>query len=265
MINIGSLLKADVETPTIQPQVVFDIGNINVSSSMLSGILLTFLLILFAIVVSPYIKTNGKPTKIQLVMEIIYLYIFDLVAKISGDGKVARKIMPIIMAIMIFIGFSNILLIIPGLSSITFNGNTVFSTNTSDLNSTFGIAVVAVLWTHWLSIRQFNIFGHINKFIKVGTVFNEFKKGPAAGALSIIDFFVGLLDIVSEFAKSLSLSLRLFGNMFAGEILSSLLLQAFAIILPVALLGMSLFTGVLQAIVFGALVSSYFGAALKEE
>lgn len=264
-MDFGSLLKLNIEAPTIQPQIVFDIGSTNISSAMLSGILLTILLAIFALVVSPFIKTTGKPTKVQVMLESIYSYIYDLVEKIAGDKKVARKIMPIIMAIMVFIGFSNILMIIPGLSSISFNGNTVFSTNTSDLNSTFGIAAVAVLWTHWLSIRQFNIFGHINKYIKVGTVYNEFKKGPAAGALSIIDFFVGLLDIVSEFAKSLSLSLRLFGNMFAGEILSSLLLQAFAIILPVALLGMSLFTGVLQAIVFGALVSSYFGAALKEE
>jgi F-type H+-transporting ATPase subunit a len=125
--------------------------------------------------------------------------------------------------------------------------------------------VAVIIWTQVYSIQKFNIFGHINKYVKVTTVINGFKQGIGPGMLSIIDFLIGLLDIVSELAKSLSLSIRLFGNMFAGELLSGIVLSAFALVAPVPLMLLALFTGFLQALVFGALTSSYFGLALSDD
>lgn len=81
--------------------------------------------------------------------------------------------------------------------------------------------------------------------------------------MAIIDFIIGLLDIVSEFAKIISLSLRLFGNMYAGEILATLILGSFAYVIPIAWTSMSLLSGVIQAIVFGSLTTAYYMLAVK--
>ena len=81
--------------------------------------------------------------------------------------------------------------------------------------------------------------------------------------MKLIDFFVGVLDMVGEVAKSLSLSLRLFGNMFAGDLLMGVFFGLFALVLPAAWTVMSLFSGGIQALVFGALSASFCASALK--
>jgi len=73
---------------------------------------------------------------------------------------------------------------------------------------------------------------------------------------------IGLLDIVSEFAKVISLSLRLFGNMYAGDVLAAILLGTLAIAVPAPWLAMNLLVGVLQALVFGALTAAYYSLAV---
>ena len=81
------------------------------------------------------------------------------------------------------------------------------------------------------------------------------------------DFFlllIFLLDIVSEVAKVVSLSLRLFGNMYAGDVLAAILLGAFAAIVPVPWLAMNLLVGVLQAMVFGSLTAAYYTLAIEK-
>ncbi|MDQ7020939.1 MAG: F0F1 ATP synthase subunit A [Candidatus Dojkabacteria bacterium] len=190
----------------------------------------------------------------------------DLIAKIVGDKEVGRKIMPAISAVFVYILIDNVLgILIPFLGAVTYDGSSIFVTSTSDLNTTFGIASTVVLWTHYESIKKNNPIKHILKFIKLDSVANGIKKGPGGVGLALIDVFIGILDIVSEFAKSLSLSLRLFANMFAGEVLMTLLLSSLALVLPISLMFMGIFTGTLQALVFAALSASYFGAALKDD
>ena len=83
--------------------------------------------------------------------------------------------------------------------------------------------------------------------------------------LAIIDFLIGLLDIISEVAKVISLSLRLFGNMYAGEVLAGVVLGAFALIVPTPLVAMSILVAVLQAVVFGSLTAAYYTLAVQKE
>lgn len=248
----------------IQAEILFTIAGVPVTSTMMSGLLLTVTFILLAIAIYPKLNVNGVPGKLQTFLEMLYGALYDLVEKISGSPKVARQIMPIILAIVFYIGLSNTFMTLPVIGSLQYEGKSLFVSNTKDLNSTLGIAITAVLWTHILSIIKFNPVGHLFKFIKIDVVFNGFKKGIGAGLLSIIDLFIGILDIVSEFAKALSLSLRLFGNMFAGEILASLLMAAFALVLPVPIMFYGMFSGLVQAVIFGALVTSYFGGALAD-
>ena len=112
------------------------------------------------------------------------------------------------------------------------------SANT-DINTTLAIALVAMFLVHFWGFRALGIFGHLGKFI-------NFKQGP-------IGFFVGILEAISEVARIISFTFRLFGNIFAGEVL----LVALAFLLPVIgiipFLGLELFVGVIQAFIFSML------------
>jgi F-type H+-transporting ATPase subunit a len=70
-----------------------------------------------------------------------------------------------------------------------------------------------------ISLYDYGFFGYVNKFIQIKEVISSFRKSIKDGLFAIVNFFIGLLDIISELAKIISLSLRLFGNVYAGEVL----------------------------------------------
>jgi F-type H+-transporting ATPase subunit a len=248
----------------LSSNIIGNIGGVPISSDILTSILVTIVIAVFGIWLNKRISITGVPSKGQIVLEAIYTYAYELIEKISGDKKIAKKVKGIIISLMVFISISNSILIIPGLSSLTIDGRPIFTTNVTSLNTTLALATVAILWTQAMSISKFSLWGHFNKYIRINAVISGFKQGVVQGLMSIVEILLGFLDMVSEIAKILSLSLRLFGNMFAGDILMRLLVSFFAIILPVFLNFYGIFSGVLQAIVFGALVASYFGSALKD-
>ena len=102
------------------------------------------------------------------------------------------------------------------------------------------------------------VFSHLGHFIKVQPIISGFKKSLGAGFLGIVEFFVGLIEIIGELAKVISLSLRLFGNIFAHEVLMIILLGSLAIGVPAIWMGMGILVGVVQAIVFMALITVYY-------
>jgi F-type H+-transporting ATPase subunit a len=120
------------------------------------------------------------------------------------------------------------------------------SANT-DLNTTLAIAIVAMVMIHWWGFRALGVFGHAGKFI-------NFKGGP-------IGLFVGVLELVSEVARVISFAFRLFGNIFAGEVL----LIAMAFLIPlvglVPFMGMELFVGMIQAFIFAMLTLVFAATA----
>lgn len=261
---MDSFFQVKSELLAVQSEIIFEIAGIPFTNSMLSALLVTFLVILLCIWASN-LKKAEVPGRFQLAIETLFQSALSFVDNITGDSKVTRQIFPIIGTLLIYLLLANTFLVIPGLTSIQIDGKQIFRPTTTDFNATFGIAVAILIFVHLFMVRKDNIIVYIGKYIRIGDVVKGFSKGIGPGLLSIIDLFIGLLDIISELAKSLSLSLRLFGNMFAGELLSAVMMGIFAIFLPIPFLVISLFSGVIQAIVFGALSASYFGIALKDD
>lgn len=255
----------------VQSNILFSIGDFPVTNSMLAGIVLTIFIIIFSIFLARNTKQSVVPSKFQILVELMYEIFLGFISSVAGSKKVGKRILSIIGTVFIYIGISNILTLFPILDSLTYELPTgeivsLLRTHTSDINATFGIAASIVLWTQAFSIQKKNIFKHLNQYIRIGYVYNGFKKGIGDGLISLIDLLLlGPLDLISEIAKSLSLSLRLFGNMLAGLILGSIVLGALALFAPIPLILYGVFTGILQALVFGALSASYFGSALAEE
>ncbi|PIR74381.1 MAG: hypothetical protein COU35_02945 [Candidatus Magasanikbacteria bacterium CG10_big_fil_rev_8_21_14_0_10_47_10] len=250
------------EQASIQPETIFLVRSWPVTNAMLMGLLVTAIIFIVSIIIT--YRSKILPSKFQTVIEIMVEGFFHLVTQITGSDGTGRKLLPLIGAIFVFFGMSNLIGLVPGLTSLTFDGVSFLRTPTNDFNMTFSIALSMVLLTQIASIRHFGVFGHLGKYFKLKELIAGFRQGIGAGAIAFIEFLIGLLDIVSEVAKVISLSLRLFGNMYAGEVLAAILLGAFALAIPSVWLVMNLLVAVIQALVFGALTAAYFQLAVAD-
>ncbi|MGQ9599615.1 MAG: F0F1 ATP synthase subunit A [Anaerolineae bacterium] len=141
---------------------------------------------------------------------------------------------------------------------------------TTDLNITLGLAFVSVLLTQYFGVKALGL-GYFGKFIAVGRIVKAFaRKGLGCGGriaalfMGIIDLFIGVVESISEIAKIVSFSFRLFGNIFAGEVL--LVVMAFLIPYLVSLpfYGLEIFVGLVQALVFMMLTVAFFVVAISQ-
>lgn len=255
------MFQVAVEQPAVQPETVFTLSGIPFTNAMLTNLLVLGIFILLGYIISR--RKSPVPTGFFVIVETMVESFLNLLEQITGKRETAKQLLGIVGAIFLYMGVSNLILLIPGVSSFSYNGVSIFRTPTNDFNTTFSIALAVIIWTNVMSIKVFGIFGHLGKFFKFKDVYLGFKKSIGDGMLSIIDFLIGLLDIISEVAKVVSLSLRLFGNMYAGEVLAAILLGAFAILVPAPWLAMNLLVGVLQALVFGALTAAYYTLAVE--
>ena len=122
-----------------------------------------------------------------------------------------------------------------------------FRSANTDLNTTLAIAVVAMFMVHFWAFRALGFLGHAGKFI-------NFRQGP-------IGLFVGLLELISEVARLISFTFRLFGNIFAGEVLLAAMIFLIPLIGIIPFLGLELFVGLIQAFIFSMLTLVFAAAA----
>ncbi len=257
------MFRLSREIPNVSPETIFEIGGFKIANSTMLSFLILVIFTILAIFVFRKFKERG--TKFQYVIEMAYESILGLVKQITGSKKHAIIIFPLIGALVFYIMTSNLIGLIPGLSTITYDGKAIFRSPTSDFNTTFGLALGCVILLQFVSAKDFGFFGHLGKYFKFKEIFIGFKNGISSGIMSLIEFAIGLLDIIGEFARVVSLSLRLFGNMYAGEVLATLILGAFAYFVPLVWTAMSTLSGVIQSIVFGSLVASYYILSVKAE
>ena len=227
---------------TLAAEKLFSIGPIPVTNSILTTWIVTMLLIAFAYFATR--KISPIPNFLQNIAESMVEALADLVASVAGDKT--KVFLPIVASFFFFILLGNYLGLFPGVGTIGFheivNGKEVFipffrSIN-SDLNTTVALALVSVIATHYLAIKYLGLGGYIGKFLSLNPIF----------------LFVGILEIIGEATKILSLSFRLFGNIFAGEVLlTTAANKLFAFIVPVPFYMLELLVGFVQALIFAML------------
>ena len=261
-----SLLHVQEEIPSIAAPTLGNVGPFTVATSSITILLITILLIGLCVGVS---RSKLIPGKFQNLMEILYEKIADFITSIVGTKEKAKVIIPYVGSLMVYLLVANLLPMMPGISgfSIMIDGEHVplFRGATTDFNTTFGLALAVVVTMQIVGMKEQGVFGYLSHFIQIKQVVTGFRKSVGEGAVSIIGFLVGLIEIISELAKMLSLSLRLFGNLFAHEVLTVILLGAFAYGVPAIWMGMGVLVGVVQSIVFVALVTVYYSLVLKKE
>mgnify|MGYP001304207039 CR=1 FL=1 len=249
----------------ISPDVLFKLGSFPVTNTLLATILVTFAIIVALALINLKGLKLKNVSKAQAMLEITVGAMYDFTENIIGNKEITKKVFPLIGTLFVYIAISNLFTtFLPFMDGFRYEGMPLFRTPTTDFNVTVSMALAMVVLSQIFGIGKKNIFRYLGNFFRVGAVIRGFRKGIGAGLLSLVDVFIGLLDIVSEIAKVVSLSLRLFGNMFAGVVIIAVLMSIFAAFLPIPIILLSLLSGVIQAIVFGALVSSYFSSALSD-
>lgn len=226
-----------MEEISLKAQELFNIGGLGITNSLLLTLVVSLILASGAFIVSR--KINIIPGKLQGVAEMGMESLLGLMESILGSMEKAQKYFPLIATIFIFILTSNLLGIFPGVGSFMFKigGKEVslFRSPASDLNFTLAFAVVSVFVTNILGMISVGVFSHIGKFLNF---------------VNPISFFIGILELVSELVKVISLSFRLFGNVFAGEVLLTIIFFLVPYFMPLPFLFLELFIGIIQAFIF---------------
>ena len=231
---------------------LFTIGSFEVTNALLTGAIATLLLVAALVYTAKKVQ-NGAYNRfvgfMQWAVETLLAQVDDVVT----DHKLARKIAPLAITIFLFVLVNYWMGILPGVGPITIDGIPVLRSLTADLNFTIALAVVTMVAVQFYAIRRHGFFGNAGRYIR-----NPLKDPIGA--------FEGFLELIGEFSRLVALSLRLFGNTFAGEVLLILIavlsgyLAAFS--LPVVMV-FELFIGFIQAYVFFMLTLIF--AALAQE
>ena len=256
--------------PPLAAEPMFFIGNFAVTNTMINAWVAVVFFIVVALMISR--KRADVPRGLQNVVEWLLEAGLNFAESVTGNREQAKRFFPLAMTIFLFVLFSNWLGLLPGTGSIG-----VFQLNhgevelipllrpaSSDLNLTLAMASFSILMTHLFGVFAIGVWRHANKFVNIRGVVHALSKGPMAIVVALIEFLVGLIELVGEAAKTLSLSLRLFGNVFAGEVLLTVLSGMLAFGLPIPVYFLELLVGVIQAMVFAVLVLAFAAVATME-
>ncbi len=241
--------------PTLAPEVLFHIANLPVTNTMINAWIAIVLFLILGLVIRK--KANIKPGKFQNICEFFLEGLLGYFDQVTGERKTTLRFLPIVGSIFFFILLSNWLGLLPGTGSITYGHNMLLRPANTDLNLTVAMALTAVIASHLFGLVTVGVFTHLNKFIQLGTLVKSLKKGPIAILTAIIELGVGVIEIVSEMAKVLSLSLRLFGNVFAGEVLITVIASLVSFLVPTPFMLLEVLVGIIQAAVFAMLSLVY--------
>ena len=217
----------------------------NLGSLALTNTALTSTLVVAFLLIVAYAGTRRMtlvPSGLQNVVELIVESLYNLVASISDDPRKTRMFFPLVATFFIYIMAANYIGLLPGVGTIGFYYQGSFipflRSAASDLNMTLALALFSVAAAHVYAIREQGLKGYLAIWFSLNPVL----------------LFVGILELVSEVTKIVSLSFRLFGNIFAGETVLDVVSSVISpYIAPLPFLGLELIVGFVQALVFSML------------
>lgn len=255
----------------IAPDVLGHWFGLPITNTLLMSWVVVLLLATIALVVGR--RAAMIPGKFQLLLEMGVSSVFDFVAETLESRDHAKRYFPLIMTLFLFIFVANLLEFIPGVGSIGMiaheaaeaasegghgGGFTpLLRSMNTDLNMTLALAIISFLVIEISGIVMIGFFKYFSRFLPI----HEFHKGIGNG---IIAMFVGIIEFVSELIRLISFSFRLFGNIFAGEVLLAVMAFFVPFVLPVPFMAFEVFVGFMQAAIFSLLTLFFIKLAITE-
>lgn len=253
---------AEIHIPTLAPEPLFHIGSFTITNTMINVWIALAIFLVVGLLLRRRISL--RPGKHQNFWEYILELVMGYFDQVTGSRQKTLKFLPITGSVFFFILLSNWLGLLPGTGSISVGHTFLLRPANTDLNLTIAMAIVSVIVSHLFGFATIGIFTHANKFIQIGTLVKSIRKGPVAIFTAVIELLVGIIEIAGEFAKVLSLSLRLFGNIFAGEVLMTVIASIVSVAMPAPFMLLELMVGLIQASVFAILTTVYMTMATAE-
>jgi F-type H+-transporting ATPase subunit a len=218
----------------------------------LSSTILTMFIVTAILLVAAILASRGRkpvPGRVQNFVEWAYESLNGFARGMGGPA--AARYVPMFMSFFILILAFNWSGLIPPIGKID-----ELRAPSSDVNITIGLALVSFFTFHIEGFRRLGFKGYAGKFFP----FYEFKNGIGAGVIAL---FVGLVELLLEFVKPLTLSMRLFGNIYGGEVALGVVTALFLAVLPVALYGLEIMLTFVQALIFSTLTLMFTLAAIE--
>lgn len=245
-----------LEVPPARAEELFHLGPLAVRNSTLLGWLTIIVVVGLLLWAARQIRVRPSKNKLASLIEAACEYALNLMTEVMQDARRARRFAPLVLTLFFLILLNNWAGLLPGvghsLLAHTPAGHVPFLRGfTSDLNDTLALAIVTMVLVQVYSVKELGGFGYFKHF------FTDKPYNP-------VNLFMGLIEVVGELAKVMSLSLRLFGNIFAGEVLLFVISSITGYIAPVATLPfvfMEMFAGFIQAFVFAMLTVVYLTVA----
>lgn len=200
-------------------------------------LLLTILLLLIAATVIGRSLSVDRPGKLQLTVEGIYGFLRTQASDVIGHGY--EKYVPMFATIFIFILCSNLLGVVPG-----------FESPTMYYVVPAGVAIISFAYYNVMGVREMGLVGHLKHF---------------AGPLWWLAWFMFPLELISHSIRPVSLTIRLYANMFAGEQVTLGFLALAPWVVPVVFMGLHVFVSFVQAFIFTLLSIVYVSMAVVHE
>lgn len=282
---------------SISAETVLHFFNIPISNSILTSLIVSAILIIFALFAKQKINHRdifGRPSAFQNFCEMIVEMLYEFVNSVTHNKNKTKTFLPFIASFFLWILLNNWLGLLPGvgtigltsepkvaqLPAITVQASEVeptlvvtevgvgeaevaaeadheavaddhktfiplFRAGTADLNTTLALAAISVFVTQIFGFQYLH-FSYLTKYFNFS---------------SPIMFFVGILELILELAKIMSFAFRLFGNVFAGEVLLAVILFLVPVVAPMPFYGLEIFVGFIQALVFSMLSLVFFNMA----
>ncbi len=244
---------------SISAESLFHIGSFPVTNTLVVTLGISLIIIIGSFILKSRVRL--VPRGFQNVVESVLEALLNLTDSVTQDRRQSKKFFPLVATIFIFVILSNWVEVVPGLGTIglreVHEGKNILipllRSGSADLNMTLALAIVSVMSAQILGIAAIGFGKYAGKF------FVSPLRPPY-----FVGTFVGLLEIISEVAKLISFSFRLFGNIFAGEVLLMVMLFLVPYFVPLPFLFLELFVGFVQALVFAMLTLVFLKMAATE-
>lgn len=237
---------------SLASETLFTVFGFNVTNAMFTGTISLIIFLAIFIYVASMVK-RGKYNRFVGLIQWGFEGMLSQIDSVIPDKKLARKIAPFAITVFFYVLISYWMSVLPGLDSIKYNDVPVLRSITADMNFTFGLAILALVLVQVYAIRQHGHWGNLRRYLR-----NPLKDP--------IGSFEGFLELIGEVSRYSALSLRLFGNAFAGEILLliiAVLTSYFSVVTLPLFMGFELFIGFIQAYVFFILTIIFTSLALE--
>ncbi len=236
----------------LKAEEIFNVLGFPITNSLLMTWMVVALMIGLALLFRS--KIALVPGKLQAGVEWLFEGVLNYMTETLESEKLARKFFPLIMTIFLFILVANELAFLPGVGSIGIdNGHggliPLLRAPAADLNLTLALAIISFLVIEITGVTILGFFKYASKYVNFS---------------SPINFVVGIIELISNIGRLISFSFRLFGNIFAGEVMILVAMFFVAYLLPIPLIAFEVFVGFIQAVVFAMLTLFFIKLAIME-